>query len=154
MNYPRPETTPGIFLEHFDLSEAMNAQDSIVYRSVYAGAKEAAALSGWTFRSYSSAETPCTREEFLARGFRSFPTLILYRNGVELGRLSGQIGYGVGYVQTWADKLLGIETEELPSPPVPKWLRDGSIITPDGIVLRKHLEPDSSATNPGDPGGE
>lgn len=142
MNHPRPETTPGVFLEHFDLCEPMNGQDSIVYRSVYDGAKEAAALYGWTFRSCSSANTPCTREEFLARGFRSFPTLILYRDGIELGRLSGPIGYGVGYVQTWAGKLLGIETEELPPPAVPAHLRERSTITPSGEILKR--EHDSS----------
>lgn len=107
MNDPRPETTSGIFLEHFDLGEATGGQDCIVYRSVYEGSKEAAALSGWAFRSYSRAEIPATCADFIARGFGSFPTLILYRDGAELGRLSGPVGYGVTHVLKWAGELIG-----------------------------------------------
>lgn len=45
--------------------------------------------------------------EFFDRQIRHFPTLILYRDGIEPGRLSGAIGYGASQVLTWAGTLLG-----------------------------------------------
>lgn len=143
MNQPRPETTPGVFLAHFDLSEPLgNGEEVIIYHGTYLAAKELAAGEGWTFRSYSSKETPGTRQDFLIRNIRSFPMVILYRDGIELGRIS--VAYaGVSYFRNWSHKLLGMETEELPAVRVPQWLLDGSIITAEGMVLKKAPGPDS-----------
>lgn len=108
MNYPRPETTPGIFLEHFDLSEPLaNGDEVIVYKLAYLNAKEVAATCGWGFRFYSSRETPGTREDYLIRNISSFPLVILYRDGEELGRY-GYIFADREGLLLWSGKLLGI----------------------------------------------
>ena len=111
MNHPRPETTPGVFLEHFDLSPPMGGRDGIVYGGLFKTAMETAVLAGWTFRSYSSLETPGTQEDFIHRQLRSFPTLILYRDGVELGRRTAALGTVAG-ILAWGNKLLGVADGE------------------------------------------
>ncbi len=118
MNYPRPETIPGIFLEHFDLSEPLeDGSEPIVYRTVYLAAKEVAAIEGWGFRSYSSLETPGKRQDYIDRRISSFPMVILYRDGVELGRWIISLA-SVEDFQNWADKLLGMPTDDEGPPPV------------------------------------
>ncbi len=140
MTHPRPETTPGVFLEHFDLSWPLrDGADGIIYGYLFRAAMEAAAAAGWTFRSYSSVETPGTDDDWIRRQIRAFPTLILFRDGVELGRHTAIINTVQG-IQLWGNKLLGIETEKLPPPTIPKYLLDRTTITPSGIVLRKPPE--------------
>ena len=115
--YPRPETTPGIFLEHFDLSEPLaNGDEVIVYKLAYLNAKEVAATCGWGFRSYSSRETPGTREDYLIRNISSFPLVILYRDGEELGRYGISLGTP-GDLRNWAFRLLGLAVEDEGPPP-------------------------------------
>jgi hypothetical protein len=117
MNHPRSGTSPGIFLEHFDFSEPLDVgQDGIIYRGVYLAAKEAAAVSGWGFRSYSSKETPGTRQDFVDRNIRSFPMVILYRDGIEVGRWVISLA-SVEDFQNWAHKLLGRPTDDEGPPP-------------------------------------
>ncbi|MCF7675888.1 MAG: WYL domain-containing protein [Akkermansiaceae bacterium] len=112
MDYPTPETTPGVFLEHFDLSPPTgDGQDGIIYGHLFKNAKEAAEVTGWRFRSYSSRETPGTMEDFSHRQIRAFPTLILYCDGVELGRHTF-VHNSVEGIVAWGNKLLGVEGRE------------------------------------------
>lgn len=111
MTYARPETTPGVFLEHFDLSPPIDdSREWIIYDHLFRTAREAADIAGWTFRSYSSRETPGTDEDFLGREIRSFPTLILFRDGAELGRHTA-VANSVEGIKTWGNVLLGISGE-------------------------------------------
>lgn len=106
MNYPRPETTPGVFLEHFDLSEPLeDGTEAICYKAMHQIAKQTAAENDWGFRSYSSNETPGTRDDYIRRNIRSFPMMILYLDGEELGRLVLACGT-TGDLRNWAFRLL------------------------------------------------
>jgi hypothetical protein len=110
VDYSKPETTPGVFLEHFDLScPLQDGLDGIVYGHLFRCAKEAASTAGWIFRSYSSLETPGTDQDWRDRNIRAFPMLILYRNGIELGRHPYVCNTGPGII-AWGNQLLGIET--------------------------------------------
>jgi hypothetical protein len=85
--HPLPETTAGIFLEHYDLSFPDETGEAvIVYRQAHRAARDAAREAGWMFRSYSDVEMPGTGDDFARRNIRSFPTLILFRDGMPLGR--------------------------------------------------------------------
>ena len=92
-------------------SVSANGRDGIVYGGLFKTAMEAAVLAGWTFRSYSSLETLGTQEDFIHRQLRSFPTLILYRDGVELGRHI-YIFNTVAGILAWENKLLGVADGE------------------------------------------
>ena len=104
--HPRPETTLGIFLEHFDLSCPSNGLEVIVYRQLVDAAEQAAALAGWHFRSYSKLATAGTCQDYFVRNIRSFPMLILYRDGIELGR-SCICMNPVEEIISWGNRLLG-----------------------------------------------
>ncbi len=139
MNHSRPETTAGVFLEHFDLSPPLDdSREWIIYGHLFRTAREAADAEGWTFRSYSSRETPGTDEDFLGRKIRSFPTLILYRDGVELGRHTA-VASSVEGIKYWGNELLGFPVDTLTNwpPPVPASLAANAYITESGEVLRR-----------------
>ena len=103
----KPENTPGVFLEHFDLSHHFHpGVDSVVYGHVLKAAREAASTAGWTFRSYSSEETAASADDFEARTIRDFPTLILWNDGRELGRSTSVVA-DVSGLLAWAETLLG-----------------------------------------------
>lgn len=137
-DYPRPENTPGVFIEHFDLSWPIgDGRDGIVYRHLYETAKEATAREGWTFRSYSDVATPGTRADWVARQIRHFPTLILYRDGVELGRHTAIINTLQG-ILCWAKKLLGIEGV----PPIPPDATSGFTLSNSRKTMSDDFEPD------------
>lgn len=116
---PRGENTAGVLLEHFDLSPPHeDGSEGIIYRRLYETAMKAAAWAGWIFRSYSSQATPGTREDWIVRNIRSFPTLIVFRDGVELGR-HVYVQNTVSGIIEWASKLPGME--DMPSvPPFPR----------------------------------
>ncbi len=105
-HFPSARNTPGVFLEHFDLGSAEGGVDQIIYRRLYETAMRAAEVAGWGFRSFSAAATSGTRADFMERNIRSFPTLILYRDGAELGRQSF-IYNTVRGIFDWAVELLG-----------------------------------------------
>jgi hypothetical protein len=105
-NRPRYETTRDVFLEHFDMSWPVDGEEVIVYRGVLNSARQAAEHQGWAFRSYSTADSGGTREDFIKRNIRHFPTLILYLDGNELGRLN-EVSTTVERVRSWAKILLG-----------------------------------------------
>ena len=106
VDYPTPETTPGIFLEHFDLSPPMgNGSAGIIYGHLFNNAIKAAREGGWMFRSYSSTEMPGTMGDYRHRQVRAFPTLILYRDGVELGRHT-YVHNTVQGILDWGNQLL------------------------------------------------
>jgi hypothetical protein len=114
MNYPLPETTPGIFLEYFDFdAPSEDGTENIIHPYNTIEAKKAALEEGWTLRSYSSNETPGARQDFINRNIRSFPTRILYRDGLELGRDTCVIHSAPGII-AWAEQLLEIQ-EKSPS---------------------------------------
>lgn len=95
-----------IVLEHFDIAPpSENGDENIIYPHVYLAAKEAASQAGWEFRSYSSAETPGTYEDFKKRQIRIFPTLILYEEGKEIGRYTS-LGISPELVISWVAKLI------------------------------------------------
>lgn len=105
--HPRPETTAGIFLEHYDLSWPLDATESgIVYPLAHQAARDAAREAGWMFRSYSDVEMPGTGEDFVRRNIRSFPTLILFRDGLPLGRRISSPLDRKDHVLEWARGLL------------------------------------------------
>lgn len=113
---PCAENTPGVLLEHFDFSTPYeDGEESIIYRGLYEAAKEAAAIAGWAFRSYTSRETPGSDADYIKRNIRHFPTLILFRDGVELGRHT-YVHNTVPGILFWGNTLLGIECED-PGPP-------------------------------------
>lgn len=104
--YPRPENTPGVFLEHYDLTwPRCEGESGFMAYSIYENAKEAAATAGWGFRSYSSLETPGTAEDFGLRTIMHFPTLILFKDGVELGRYKYSTS-PVKIILEWGNELL------------------------------------------------
>ncbi|MDP3851343.1 MAG: hypothetical protein Q8Q59_12620 [Luteolibacter sp.] len=139
-DYPRPETNPGVFIEHFDFSPPYgDGRDGVIYRRLYEAAKEAATIEGWSFRSYSVVATPGSDVDWIARQIRHFPTLILYRDGVELGRHTAIVNTVPG-ILFWTKKLLGIECEEPERPPMSPYLRANTHITPSGIVLKRDSE--------------
>jgi hypothetical protein len=124
MNYPRPETTPGVFLEHFDATApSADGREVIVYQLVHRVAKEAARLAGWSFRSYSSVDTPGVMEDFVSRRIMSFPMVILFRDGIELGRAVCPPICDSAWVLEWGNKLLGVaggkaaDRKEIAMPP-------------------------------------
>jgi hypothetical protein len=136
-NAPCAENTTGVLMEHFDLSTPYeDGEEVIIYGRLYETAKETAASAGWAFRSYSSHETPGCDADYIKRNIRQFPTLILFRDGVELGRHTAIINTVAG-ILFWAKTLLGIECEEPARPPISACLRDSCHITPSGLVLRK-----------------
>ncbi len=105
MSLCRPETTPGVFLEHFDMTWPTDGEESIVYSGVLHAARQAAEHAGWAFYSYSAADSGATREDFIHRNIRAFPTLILYFDGVEFGRLTW-VAHTVSGILSWAKELL------------------------------------------------
>ncbi|MCU0795909.1 MAG: hypothetical protein MUF31_08240 [Akkermansiaceae bacterium] len=122
---PRAENTAGVLLEHFDLSPPYeDGSEGIVYRHLYETAMKAAAWAGWSFRSYSSQATPGTLEDWMARKIRSFPTLIVFRDGVELGRHVSVQNTVPGIIE-WASKLPGMED----MPAVPSFPKESPIPT-------------------------
>lgn len=143
---PRPETTPGVFIEHFDLCEPYGTQESMVYPHLFRKAKEVCTMNGWSFRSYSSVETPGVRADFINRNIRSFPTLILYRDGVELGRWTAIVGT-VEQIISWAENLLGDKGMGLPPLLIPDVLRDSFILAEDGSILSIETEKDATPQN-------
>ena len=108
-SHPRPETTPGVFLEHYDFSWPQDGRECVIYVPLMQAAQQAAAQAGWHFRSYSSLATPGTMEDFVARNMRSFPMLILFRDGIELGR-SFYCMNPVEEIIVWGNKVLRGET--------------------------------------------
>jgi hypothetical protein len=113
-----PENTPGVFIEHFDLGPPSVTNDSIVYAHLFRAAKQACLQQGWAFRSFSSIETPGVLEDFSQRKIKAFPTLILYSDGVELGRRMAIIGT-VEEIIEWAGNLLASAGVVVPPPYVP-----------------------------------
>jgi hypothetical protein len=101
---PRPENTAGVFLEHFDLGPPEDGP-LVTNRVVETGAREAAAAMGWSYRSYSSGMLPAGPEDFHRRRITSFPQLILFRDGVELGRWVISLATKEHIVE-WANRLL------------------------------------------------
>ena len=103
---PTPENTPGLFLEHFDLSPASGECDpSLVYPAALQAARDTATFLASSFRSYSDGQIPSTMDNFVRRNIRSFPTYILFRDGVELGRTS-MLVLSAEPLIAWASKLL------------------------------------------------
>jgi hypothetical protein len=95
-----------ISLEHFDLAPpSKNGDVTIIYPHVYRAAKEAARIAGWSFRSYSSADSVGTLEDFQKKQIRAFPTLILYKEGLEMGRYTS-LGVSAEMIISWAEKLI------------------------------------------------
>lgn len=143
--HPRPETTPGVFLEHFDMSWPTHGE--VVYIGVLNSARQAAEHAGWGFRSYSAAESGGTHEDFINRNIRSFPTLILYCDGVELDRLTW-VSQTVRGILSWAGQLLKdknivpheewIEQINIPTPPPPITLKNEADL--EAMLLRKEVE--------------
>lgn len=104
---PCAENTPGVLMEHFDLDTPYeDGEEIMIYRGLFEAAKEAAASAGWAFRSYSSRKTPGSRSDYIKRNIRHFPTLLLYRDGAELGR-NTVIQNTVPGILSWGHKLLG-----------------------------------------------
>ena len=151
-----PENTPGVFIEHFELFPPTgDGRDSIIYSKLYDAAKEAAGSAGWTFRSYSAAATPGTHDDWVARQIRHFPTLILFRDGVELGRHTAIYNTVPGII-CWAYKLLGIECDNpiTPAATAGFTLLDAAKKTmnddtdPDLTALREEIERHSASGTP------
>lgn len=99
------------------------------------------------FRSYSSTEMPGTMETFRHRQLRAFPTLILYRDGVELGRHT-YVYNTVQGILDWGNQLLGVAVEpalvKTANPPasgVPPPPRISNIPTP----VNEDTDPDLTA---------
>ena len=108
MDHSTPENTAGLFLAHFDLGAPLgDGEDTIIYPRPHRAAMEAAALSGWTFRSYSSAETPGTQDDFRSHRITSFPTVILFRDGVERARLTCPPSCGADLFLKWGAAAAG-----------------------------------------------
>lgn len=150
--YPLPENTPGIFIEHFDLGPP-GADDSIVYAYLFRAAKQACLQQGWAFRSFSSTETPGVREDFLQRKIKAFPTLILYSDGVELGRRTTIIGT-VEEIIDWVESLLAGAGVAPPPPYVPDASLDCIIVSEDGEELEMEQSdeeelPEDAVVTPG-----
>jgi hypothetical protein len=148
-DFPRAEDVPGVFVEHFDISppfQAGGANDGIIYHHLFLAARDAAAFAGWGFRSYSSPATPGTMADWSTRQIRAFPAVILFRDGVELGRHT-VISNSVEGILRWAYGLLGIEGP-LPAPqaaapacpPVKNTMPIRVDATPEAAALRAAVE--------------
>jgi hypothetical protein len=79
--------------------------DGIVYKNALESAQQVTKQAVWVFCSYSIAGSSGTREDYIKRNIRHFPTLILYLDGKELGRLT-EISTTVERVRSWAKILL------------------------------------------------
>lgn len=77
----------------------------ILYKYALESAQRAAEQADWAFYSYRTAGSNGTREDYIRRNIRHFPTLILYLDGKELGRLT-EVSTTVVRVLSWAKKLL------------------------------------------------
>lgn len=108
------------------------------------------------FRSYSSTEMPGTMEDYRHRQVRAFPTLILYLDGVELGRHT-YVYNTVQGILDWGNQLLGVEGGEVAigqettisrtggAPPPPPLISNSPPLVnedtdPDFAALREALE--------------
>lgn len=64
------------------------APNRVTHEQVLEAARQAAETNGWGFRSYSSGEWWATNEDFIERRIVSFPTLVLFLDGEEAGRIT------------------------------------------------------------------
>lgn len=96
----KPENTPGIFLEHFDV-----APGQVTHEQILKTARQVAMERGWGFRSYSSGEWWATNEDFVSRRIVSFPTLVLFLDGEEAGRIT-MSEMAPSFISRWVDKTV------------------------------------------------